>query len=336
MGDAGMTPLLTALVAAIAIAALAYALMYPYISGDRLKDKRVASVTESRSKVLGARSAAEIAANRKKQVAESLKDMENRQKARDKVSIRLMLERTGFDIEPKMFWILSAVSGVVSAILAKNALPASAGAIAPLVMLVALGVGTFGLPRFVVAKLTARRQKKFLLELANAIDIIVRGIKSGLPLNECLTVIAKESPEPVAGEFAEVIEQQKVGVSLGEALDRMTRRMPLAEVKFFAIVIAIQQQSGGNLAEALANLSSVLRDRFKMQMKIKALSAEAKASAAILGCLPPGVMFMIYTSSPDYIAPLFETRAGNLAILVGLTWMIMGILMMRKMINFKF
>jgi tight adherence protein B len=192
------------------------------------------------------------------------------------------------------------------------------------------------LPRFALAKITARRQKKFLAELANAIDVIVRGIKSGLPLNECLGVIAKESQEPVASEFKTVIEEQRVGVSLSEALDRMTRRMPLAEMKFLAIVIAIQQQSGGNLAEALSNLSGVLRDRFKMAMKVKALAAEAKASAMILGCLPPGVMLMVHMASPEYIAPLFATRTGNIFILIGLFWMTCGILVMRKMINFKF
>ena len=336
MADAGMMPLLTALVAAIAIAAMAYAFMYPYISADRMKDKRVASVSESRAKKLTTRSAADMAASRKKQVTDSLKDIENRQKAKEKLSLRLRLERAGLDVEPKTYWIASAVSAVLSAVLAKSFLPSSASAFAPMLMIAALVVGGFGLPRFVLAKITARRQKQFQTELANSIDVIVRGIKSGLPLNECLAVIAKESPEPVAGEFRDVIEQQRVGVSLAEALERLTRRMPLPEVKFLAIVIAIQQQSGGNLAEALANLSSVLRDRFKMAMKVKALSAEAKASAAILGCLPPGVMLMVHMSSPEYIAPLFATRTGNLFILAGLFWMSCGILVMRKMINFKF
>ena len=329
-------PLMTALVAAIAFAAIVYAIMYPYISSDRIKDKRVAIVTENQSKKLSNRSAAEIAANRKKQVAETLKDLESRQKAKEKVTIRLQLERAGLDIDIKYFWIASALSALLCVVLSRRMVPASSSAIAPLIMIAAAFIGGFGLPRFVLAKLVARRQKKFLAELANSIDVIVRGIKSGLPLNECLSVIAKEAPEPVAGEFSEVIEQQRVGVTLGEGLERMTRRVPLAEVKFFAIVVAIQQQSGGNLAEALSNLSGVLRDRFKMQMKVKALSAEAKASAGILGALPPGVMFMVYSSSPDYIAPLFETRTGNLMILVGLSWMIMGILIMRKMINFKF
>lgn len=336
MADAGMMPLLTAMIAAIAIAATAYALMYPYISSDRIKDKRVASVTESRVKKLNVRSQAEIAASRKKQVSDSVKDMETRQKAKEKVTLRLLIERAGLEIEPKIFWMASAVSAIVVALASRYAVPASSAAITPMVMLAGLFVGGFGLPRFVLSKMIQRRQKAFLAELANSIDIIVRGIKSGLPLNECLAVIAKESPQPVAGEFNEVIEQQRVGVTLGDALERMTHRMPLDEVKFFAIVVAIQQQSGGNLAEALANLSGVLRDRYKMQMKVKALSAEAKASAGILGCLPPGVMFMVASSSPDYIAPLFDTRAGNLFILVGLSWMIIGILLMRKMINFKF
>jgi tight adherence protein B len=336
MTDAEMMPLLTALVAAVAIAAMAYAFIYPYISADRIKDKRVASVKEQRGKKVATQSTAELAANRKKQVADSLKDMENRQKAREKVSLRLRLERAGLDITPRTFWIASAVSAVVTAVIVESLLPASAAALSPMLLVTALLVGGFGLPRFVLAKITARRQKKFLAELANAIDVIVRGIKSGLPLNECLGVIARESQEPIASEFQEVIDQQRIGVSLSEALDRLTRRMPLPEMKFLAIVIAIQQQSGGNLAEALSNLSGVLRDRFKMAMKVKALSAEAKASAMILGCLPPGVMLMVNLSSPEYIAPLLTTRTGNIFIVVGLLWMTIGILVMRKMINFKF
>ncbi len=336
MPDGSMMPLLTALVAAVAFAAVVYTFMYPYISADRMKDQRVANVSESRTKKLSTRSAAEIAANRKKQVAESLKDIESRKKAKEKLTLRLRLERAGLDIEPRIYWIASGVSAVLSVVFAESMLPDSAAAFAPIIMIAALLIGGVGLPRFVLAKITARRQKKFLSELANSIDVIVRGIKSGLPLNECMTVIARESPEPVASEFRDVIDQQRLGVSLSEALDRMTQRMPLPEMKFLAIVIAIQQQSGGNLAEALSNLSSVLRDRFKMAMKVKALSAEAKASAMILGCLPPGVMMMVHMSSPEYIAPLFATRTGNVFILIGLFWMTCGILVMRKMINFKF
>ena len=122
----------------------------------------------------------------------------------------------------------------------------------------------------------------------------------------------------------------------GEALERLTKRMPLPEVKFLSIVVAIQQQAGGNLSEALSNLSTVLRDRFRLKMKVKALSAEAKASAMVLASLPPMVMFMLYLSATDYIAALFDTRTGNFALLACLIWMLMGVLVMRKMVNFKF
>ena len=164
----------------------------------------------------------------------------------------------------------------------------------------------------------------------------MRGVKTGLPLNECLGIIARESPEPIASEFREVVEQQKLGVPLGEALERMSQRLPLPEVRFLTIVISIQQQAGGNLSEALGNLSNVLRDRIRLQQKVKALSAEAKASAMVLASLPPAVMFMVYLSSPDYLIPLFTTTPGKFMLCFGAFWMGTGIMIMRKMINFKF
>jgi tight adherence protein B len=182
----------------------------------------------------------------------------------------------------------------------------------------------------------ARRKKAFLREFANAIDVIVRGVKSGLPLNECLKIIAAESPEPVGPEFKNIIEGLKVGVTLEEGLRRMYQRMPLAEVNFFQIVLVIQQKTGGNLAEALSNLSAVLRDRKRLQGKIQALSSEAKASAGIIGSLPFIVGLLVYFTSPDYIILLFTERVGNFVLLCCLIWMSMGIFVMKKMINFKF
>ena len=155
-------------------------------------------------------------------------------------------------------------------------------------------------------------------------------------MNECLQVISRESPEPLAGEFRIVVEEQRMGVPLAEGLDRLCNRVPLAEVRFLSIVIAIQQQAGGNLSEALGNLSGVLRDRVRLQLKVKALSAEAKASAMVLASLPPGVMSMVYMTSPEYITPLFTTTPGKFMLAVGAGWMGCGILIMRKMINFKF
>jgi tight adherence protein B len=184
--------------------------------------------------------------------------------------------------------------------------------------------------------MTKRRQYKFTDEFANAIDVIVRGVKSGLPLIECLSIIARESPQPISGEFTELIEHQRVGVPLADAFDRMMIRMPLPEVRFFAIVLAIQQQAGGNLSEALGNLSGVLRDRKRLQAKVRALSAEAKASAAVLASLPFVVMILVYITTPSYIALLWSTRFGQFLLAAAGFWMMCGVLVMRKMINFKY
>ncbi len=334
MVDLGLSADIVAILIGLAVGGICYAVSYPFVSGDILAAKRIASVSDARAKkTSGNRTVADIAAQRKKQVAESLKDMESRAKSSQKVNLRTKLERAGLDTEPRTFWIISIATGVILGILTFASVKGNS---APLAALAVAAIGTFGLPQWVLNKLILRRQKKFQQELANAIDVVVRGVKSGLPLNECLQIIARESPEPVASEFRYVVEQMRVGIPLGEALDRLIVRMPLAEVKFLAIVIGIQQQAGGNLSEALGNLSGVLRDRFRMGMKVKALAAEAKASAMVLGCLPPAVVTMTYISSPDYIMPLFTTTAGNLILAGSLTWMMCGILMMRKMINFKF
>ena len=319
--------------AACAIAALVFVFVYPYFSSDRKGELRLRGLSE-RSGPSALQTARDVAANRRKAVSESLKELESRQKDVEKISLRLRLQRAGLNITPKVYWLASAVCGLTLALLIGLLLPAS-GTRQFLALAVGI-IGVFGVPRWFVSKLTKRRQAKFTAELANAVELIVRGVKSGLPLNECLATIARESGEPLAGEFREVVEQQRVGVPLAEALERLNTRMPLAEVRFFTIVIAIQQQAGGNLSEALGNLATVLRDRFRLQMKVKALSAEAKASALVLGSLPPAVMFMVYGASPDYIMPLFATRTGNFMLLFGACWMLIGILVMRKMINFKF
>ena len=329
MLDASIAPMVFVGLVALAIAGAVYALIMPYISGEREKDKRVQGVTD-RTRKLGT-IGTDQQSSRKKSVADTLKEIDTRSKAKEKVTLRLQLQRAGLQVTPRDFYIASAISGVLSFAVVYI------GMQAPIMGgLVAGFLGAMGLPRWFLSKMVKRRQAKFLGELANAIDVVVRGVKSGLPLNECLQVISRESPEPIASEFREVVEQQRLGVPLSEALERMCDRLPLAEVRFLSIVIGIQQQAGGNLSEALGNLSGVLRDRLRMQMKIKALSAEAKASVMVLGSLPPGVMSMVYLTSPDYIMPLFTTMAGQFMIAVGACWMLTGILVMRKMINFKF
>lgn len=333
MASADMMPILVALLAAVALAAVVLAVMWPYMSGDASMGKRVQSVTENRTKKVVARSQAETAASRRKAVQDTLKDIETREK-KEKVTLRLKLQQAGLDTTPKAFWMVSAGTGVVTALSIYFSFQPTI--LTQLGALIAGFVGMLGLPRWVLYKMIQRRQSKFLRELANALDVVTRGVKSGLPLNECLQIISRESPEPIASEFREVVEQQRVGVSLSEALERMTQRMPLPEVKFLTIVISIQQQAGGNLSEALGNLAGVLRDRIRMQMKVQAMSSEAKASAMVLASLPFMVTVMIYGASPDYIAPLFATKTGNFFIIVGLAWMGCGVMVMRKMINFKY
>ncbi len=329
MVESGLPPVVVPALIAVTIACLVFAIIYPYVSGDRQREKRVETVTSNRARKLGA--AADAQNSRKRSVADSLKEMETRQKAKEKVTMRLRLQRAGLNISPRDFYITSLISGI----LLFGATYSLLGF--PLIGALTAGfVAAAGLPRWVLNKMIKRRQAKFVSQLANAIDVIVRGVKSGLPLNECLQVIARESPEPLASEFREVVEQQKLGVPVGDGIERMCDRLPLPEVRFLAIVISIQQQAGGNLSEALGNLANVLRDRHMLAMKVKALSAEAKASAAVLASLPPGVMGMVSATSPDYMVPLFTTTPGQFLMLAGGCWMMMGVLIMRKMINFKF
>ena len=308
MSDGDLMQLLAASLVAVAIAAVAFVLIYPYISG-RQSDERYRAVTETRERVVMGRSADELT-QRRKSITDTLKDLEARQTAAAKVSLRVRLQRAGLKITPKVYWLISVLVGLTLASIVNMTLPPSGSR---QLLTVSLGIiGTFGLPRWGLNWLIRRRQNKFVAELANAIDIVVRGVKSGLPLNECLGVIANESTQPLAGEFREVVDQQRIGVSLSEALDRLMVRMPLAEVKYLTIVISIQQQAGGNLAEALGNLAGVLRDRIRLRMKVKSLSAEAKASAMVLASLPPGVMFMVYGASPDYIDAAVRHENGQL------------------------
>jgi len=201
-------------------------------------------------------------------------------------------------------------------------------------LLAAFGAA-LGLPRWVLSFLRNRREKAFTQEFANAIDVIVRSVRSGLPTNEALKICAKEIPDPVGSEFARLCEGLRVGVTLEQGLKKMYDTMPTAEVSFFAIVMSIQQKSGGNLSEALNNLSGVLRDRKRLAGKIKAMSSEAKASAMIIGSLPPGVMGIVYATTPAYIMLLFTERLGNLMLAGCAIWMSIGIFVMRQMINFK-
>ncbi|MFZ4807007.1 MAG: type II secretion system F family protein [Hyphomicrobiaceae bacterium] len=324
--------IVAALLGGASFAIVVYMLVTPYLSGEKQVKSRIQSAVESRSSTGPRRTQADQLATRKRAVTETLKDLESKQKASAKQSLRVRLERAGISATPRTFWIVSFAVGMLVTVAAYAALPS-----APLPLYgVVLFAAMFGLPRLYLASATKKRQKRFVDEFADALDVIVRGVKSGLPFNECLGVIARETPEPVRGLFREVIEQQRVGVTLSDCMDRAVERMPVPELKFFTIVVNIQQQAGGNLSEALGNLSTVIRARKQMQAKVQALSAEAKASAYVLGSMPFAVGTMLYLSSRDYIMVLFETKTGQFMLLCSAVWMTLGILMMRKMINFKF
>ena len=326
--------LIVLLLGGVCAAALAFALLSPTQS-DKSK-KRVAAL---QSNPAGRRASAAQAAQsgaqskqRRKKLEESLEALDNKTKnlkKKRRLSMSQMLEQAGLPVTPQHFYMASvgcaALFGLIGFISGQQ------NWITGLLVV----VGGLGFPRWVVNFLRKRRQKKFVEEFSNAIDIIVRGVKSGLPVNESLKIIARESPRPVCDEFHMLTEAMRIGMTMEQALERMHQRMPLPEVNFFGIVLLIQQKTGGNLAEALGNLATVLRSRKMMEGKIKALSAEAKASAYIIGSLPFLVMGAVKVASPDYLDPLFTTRVGNFILIASGMWMLTGVLVMRKMIQIK-
>lgn len=302
-------------------------------------NKRVKAVAGAKS-VDRRKQATEIAALKRRQsTAEALKELSNNEKQSRKrrFSVKGQIAQAGLNITPTMFWAASVGVGILFGIIG---LVIQSGATNPLFMYLAGAMGFFvgflGLPRWVLGMFVAGRQKKFGNQLADAIDIIVRGVKSGLPLGQCLRIIAAESPEPLRAEFQSLVDSQAMGVPLDQSMQRMYDRMPLPEVNFFSIVLIIQQKTGGNLSESLGNLSSVLRARKLMHEKVKALSSEAKASAMIIGSLPICVMCMVYFTRPSYIMILFTEPMGHLVLLGAATMMSLGIFVMNKMVNFKF
>jgi tight adherence protein B len=313
--------------AATAIGGLAWVFLYPLLSGENKAEARRASVSKAEPV---ARQTDKAQRSRREQVEGSLKEVEARRQKEKKVSLGVRLTQAGLNWTPRKFMVISGFLGLAcfaAAFLIGGGLLSAVG--------LAFAAG-FGLPRWILGFLKKRREKKFLKALPDAVDVIVRGIKAGLPLFESIKVVAADAPEPLKGEFIAIIETQAIGMPLGEACARLFDRMPLPEANFFGIVIAIQQKSGGNLSEALGNLSKVLRDRKKMSEKIQAMSMEAKASAGIIGSLPPIVMLLVYLTTPDYISLLWTHPTGQLMLCGCVFWMSCGIFVMKKMINFDF
>jgi len=293
--------------------------------------KRLKALRQSPGRSAAVIENAQQAAKKRRQVStDALKALAEQGKNRKQgFSPAILMRQAGMEPKPVLFWAASAGIGVGLGLLALliTRLPLLAAA--------AAFAGGLGLPRFLLGMRIAKRQKRFIQQLADGIEVIVRGIKSGLPLNQCLGIIAKEAPKPLSEEFQRLVDAQSMGVPLEQNLHRFHERMPLQEVSFFCTVIIIQQKSGGNLSEALGNLSTVLRSRKLMREKIKALSGEAVASASIIGSLPPLVGLAVFAISPDYISILWTRPEGQVALLGAAIWMSSGIFIMRRMINFK-
>ena len=322
-----MQTLALAFLAASAIGGVAWVFLYPLMSGERKAENRRATVAKSEPV---ARNADKNLRSRREQVEGTLRDLEARRLKEKKIPLSVRLAQAGLAWSTQKFMVVSAV---LAAMFFAGAMSAGGGLLGAAGLAFAAG---FGLPRWALSFLKKRREKAFLKALPDAVDVIVRGIKAGLPLFESIKVVAADAPEPLRSEFLAIIETQAIGMPLGDACARLFERMPVPEANFFGIVVAIQQKSGGNLSEALGNLSKVLRDRKKMAEKIQAMSMEAKASAAIIGALPPIVMILVYLTTPDYIALLWTHPTGQLMLVGCVIWMSTGIFVMKKMINFDF
>jgi tight adherence protein B len=187
----------------------------------------------------------------------------------------------------------------------------------------------------VIGYFIGKRTKAFIAKFPDALELLVRGLRSGLPVTETLGVVAQEVPGPVGIEFKSIIDRIKVGKTMEDALQDTGDRLGIPEFNFFTITLAIQRETGGNLAETLSNLATVLRQRGQMKLKIKAMSSESKASAYIVGSLPFIVFGMILFVNPEYIGGFFTDDRLIVAGLGGLTWMGIGVAIMAKMVSFE-
>jgi tight adherence protein B len=322
----GVNGLALALLATVAISGLLYVFVIPLLSDEAKVEQRKAALITAGPRKISEKQVDATA--RRKQITDSLKEIETRNK-RKKVPLEGRITQAGLSWTVKQFYIYSLIAGL------------GLGAFIFFVdgnIAVTLGatlVGGLGLPRWLLGFLSKRRLKQFVENFPEAIDVIVRGIKAGLPLGDCLRIVANEAHEPLKSEFRQIVEAQAMGLSIGEAVDRLVLRIPLAEASFFSIVINIQQKAGGNLSEALSNLAAVLRDRKKMRGKIAALSSEAKASAGIIGALPFVVAGLVYITSPAYMVLLWTTTTGELVMGACAIWMVIGVFVMKQMISFE-
>lgn len=326
LGSINLQGLAVGFTAMVAIGGLSYVFLYPYLSGDVRATERQKALASNEPNVRA--SVRNSTDDRREKVSKAIKELDQKYESKKKVTLAMKIAQAGLEISNVKFIFMSFFVGLLGLffiyLFTMDIMIASIGSFA-------LGIG---LPMWVLNFLKNKRINKFIDEFPNAMDVIVRGIKSGLPLGDCLKIIANEAPEPVRTEFRNICDIQSMGVSVTDAVAKLYERLPIAEANFFGIVIAIQSKAGGNLSEALGNLSRVLRERKKMKGKVQAMSMEAKASAGIIASLPVVVLILLSISSPGYVSLLWTTDVGKVSLGGGFIMMMCGVLMMKKMIHF--
>jgi tight adherence protein B len=325
-----MQPIVLIVLAVVALGAGAFALI-PALVGSSRADKRKKQFQGDIQANRRERSAVRDRDSRRKNIQQTLKvQTDNLAKTKRRVPLQGLIFQAGLKIKASAFIRNQVIVGVVIGVVLFVVQ-------VPWYYALVFGLaGGYVLPRWYLGRRRKSYQNKFLDELPNAVEAIVRGVKSGLPLNDSIRLVSREAKEPVKSEFGRVLDQQAVGKSMGEAVTILFDRVPLPEVNFFIVVITVQQQAGGNLSEALGNLSRVLRNRKAMKLKIKAMSSEAKASAGIIGSLPFIVATLVSLTSPAYLLPLINTTIGNIWLGVAACMLSMGVFVMRKMVAFDF
>lgn len=323
-----MSPLVLALLVMVSLGAFGVALVPSMLGSGRAKRRRDA--LRGDLQVNRQRAQAEtVRDTRRRSVQDALKAQNRARDAKKRVTLKKALFQANMKITPRAYVRNAALVGIGIFVMCYLLQ-------VPLLFAAVFGMaGGYLVPRFYVSRRRKRFQKQFLDELPNAVEAIVRGVKSGLPLNDSIRIVAQEVKEPARSEFVRVLDQQAIGKSMHEAVEVLFERVPLPEVNFFVVVIAVQQQSGGNLSEALSNLAKVLRNRKKMQAKIKAMSSEAKASAMIIGGLPFVVAGLVSLVSPAYLVPLYTTTIGYLWLGVAAVLMAIGGFIMNRMVQFE-
>jgi tight adherence protein B len=324
-----MTPLLLALLAAVAVGAAGFALVPSLLGGGRA-EKRIKALQGDIQANRRQTSDARTRDTRRKEIQQTLRQQTDAlEKKKKNIPLQARLHQAGMKLKSAAFIRNSVIFGallfVVTFVMQVELLYCLVFAVA----------GGYLLPRMYLNHRRKKYQNAFLDELPNAVEAIVRGVKSGLPLNDSMRLVAREAKEPIKTDFQRVLDQQAMGKSIPEAVTSLYDRVPLSEVNFFVVVISVQNQSGGNLSEALGNLARVLRNRKKMKLKVKAMSSEAKASAGIIGSLPIIVAILVSLTTPSYLLPLIETDIGKICLGVAAILMFMGGFIMNRMVQFE-